>query len=812
MRRWVAVVVVAWALGSAPALASPHALVVGISEYADPSIADLEYAASDARQIAAVLEASCGFARQDILVLTDEEATRQGFLDGFGWIEGRVGPGDVVFLYLAGHGTNTLDRDGDEADGDGVDEVFLPQDAVLLDPETFLIDDELGALIGRIEAGAVTLWLDACYSGGQSRWVGARVPDIEARDSVARDVLTAGLGGPARSVFAACQPQELAYENPTLRHGVFTHFLLSALEDDDADDGDGVLTVSEIASYVTRSVATWSATREEKQTPVLDMVPGQDIALVPDLAAARRDGPRLVAYFPFDEDLEEKAGGLATVNRGGELVPGILGAAGRFDNAPGHTTYVRTASSYEPLEGPFAVSLWFRSDRIVRDQGFLFSTHARYNDYGPEYGVAMNADGSLTFRSDDARGQNHRQDLNTTTYRWDDGAWHHLVVTRHVDGRKEVWVDGRLEATELYSIQNLRTAGQPLTVGGSAYAAWASNRSFVGDIDDFRIYADALDPDTIRALLAMGVPEAPWPLRDPTLEKAVRVALEEPEGTRLTTHDALRVRSLSLDAGHEVDLFGIEACRGLRSLRLRGAGVADLQFVHALPALVELALPENRIDRVDALEGRVGIEILDLSHNRVSDLRPLAGLTSLAYANLSWNRISDLTPLAGLTKMKELGLRGNTIADSSPVGTLGQLRRLDLGQNAVRNVHPLVTLPKLVSLALDGNGLEDISALAQMPGLEELDLSWNALRDVSPLANLEWLGDYTLDTLGPWHNATLDLAGNLLDDPAPLLAFVGLGAGDSVDLSWNPLDAVSPQAVDAVFDALRARGVSVVMP
>ncbi|MEW5825427.1 MAG: LamG-like jellyroll fold domain-containing protein [Candidatus Bipolaricaulota bacterium] len=797
-------------VSSAAALGGSYALVVGVSRYSDPSVADLEYAASDAREVALLLETACGFSRSDILMLTEEEATRDGIVAGFAWLGERAGPGDTLVIYMAGHGTTTVDRDGDEADGDGVDEAFLPQDAALLDPATYLVDDELGARIAALECGAVTLFLDACYSGGQSRWVGAPVPEIDARDSVARDVLTAGLGGPARAVLAACLPQELAYENPTLRSGVFTHFLLEGLNSDSADaNGDDVLALSELSEYVIGAVSTWSATRAEKQTPVLDMPPGHHTPVGPGLSPGRRAAPRLVVHFPFDDDLDEKAGGYSTVNRDAEIVPGIIGSAGRFDNAVGHTTYVRTTDAYAPLEGPFAVALWFRSDRIVSGQGFLFSSHARYNDYGPEYGVVMAADGSLTFRTDDERGQNHRQDLATTTYRWDDGAWHHLVVQRLADGRKEIWVDGCLEATETYSIQDLRTAGQPLTVGGSAYAAWSSNRSFVGDLDDFRVYSGALDAERISALVSMGVPDLPVTFADAVVADAVRSASGLAAGAALSTHDALRVRTLEIDAERDLDLAGIEACRNLRTVRLRDAGIYDLGFVRSLPALVDLALPGNRIARLEPLAVATSVEVLDLSHNQIADLTPLAKIPFLAYLSLSWNEIGDLGPLVGLTKMKELALRGNAIIDPSPLAALTSLRRLDLGQNNVRNVQPLVSLDKLVSLALDGNGLSDVEPLGRMPGLEEINLSWNAIADVAPLAGLEWLGDYTMDTLGSWHGATLELAGNLIADPRPLLDLVGLGPGDSLDVSWNPFDAVTAEEAARVFAELRARGIVV---
>jgi Leucine-rich repeat (LRR) protein len=591
---------------------------------------------------------------------------------------------------------------------------------------------------------------------------------------------------------------------------VFTHFLLRGLQEDGIDRGDDVLSLSELSDYVIRGVSAWSEQSNDAQMPVLDMPPGMDIPIIAGVSVARLDGPPLVVYFPFDSGFSEAAGGFGAVNHGGDLIPGIVGNAARFDNQPTDLCYVRASGAYEPLEGPFAVSLWFRSGRVQDKSGALFSSHARYNDYGPEYSAWISSDGALMFQTDDTRGVNHRQMLSTTTFRWDDGVWHHLVVQRLPDGRKEVWVDGRLEASEWYSIQDIRTAGNPFTVGGSAYAGWSYLRSFTGDIDELRIYSGALDPSRISDLLAMGVPDEPVFVPDSVVADAIRSELGLAEGAGFTRHDLLRVRALEIHADRAVDPTGITLCRNLRSLRVSGGGISDLSFVRELPGLVKLALPGNRVERLDALQGLTSIEVLDLSSNDISDISALSSMPYLYCLDLSSNAVADLSPLAGLSAMKELRLRGNLIADPSPLGRLSRLWTLDLGSNRVTNLLPFVGLSKLVVLSVAANGILDIGALAQMPWLEEIDLSWNQIVDLSSLVGLEWLGDYTMFAPGERAAPTLNLVGNAIVDPSPLLACIGLGAGDSVDLSWNPLTGISADDVTHIVALLEQRGVIVV--
>lgn len=68
-------------------------------------------------------------------------------------------PGDTCFFHYSGHGTNTVDRNGDEADKR--DEQIVPCDF------NMILDDELKALIQNFLPENVTLFalFDSCFSG-----------------------------------------------------------------------------------------------------------------------------------------------------------------------------------------------------------------------------------------------------------------------------------------------------------------------------------------------------------------------------------------------------------------------------------------------------------------------------------------------------------------------------------------------------------------------------------------------------------------------------------------------------------------------
>ena len=88
--------------------------------------------------------------------------TRSNMLSAFRWLTEGAGPSDELFFHYSGHGGQTEDRTGDEADG--MDETIMPCDFQTAGQIT---DDYLyGALVTTLPAGCM-MWviLDCCHSG-----------------------------------------------------------------------------------------------------------------------------------------------------------------------------------------------------------------------------------------------------------------------------------------------------------------------------------------------------------------------------------------------------------------------------------------------------------------------------------------------------------------------------------------------------------------------------------------------------------------------------------------------------------------------
>lgn len=118
-----------------------------------------------------------GFQSDQIAVLKNEEATKDGIVKAIKDLTASCKKGDVVIIHISSHGQQIEDDNGDEIDG--FDEAIVPYGA----PPTYqdgydfsqhLRDDELELLLFDLRnkigpSGDVIVFADACHSGTVSR-------------------------------------------------------------------------------------------------------------------------------------------------------------------------------------------------------------------------------------------------------------------------------------------------------------------------------------------------------------------------------------------------------------------------------------------------------------------------------------------------------------------------------------------------------------------------------------------------------------------------------------------------------------------
>lgn len=153
-----------------------------------------------------------------------------------------------IIFYYAGHGI---------PDESSRTAYLLPVDGIGTDVSTGYKLDDLYAVLGKMPAENVTVFMDACFSGSkreEGMLASARGVAIKARSGMPQGNMV---------VFSAAQSDETAYPNNEEKHGMFTYFLLKKLQDTQGD-----VTLQELGEYITLNVSQQSILLNGKsQTP-----------------------------------------------------------------------------------------------------------------------------------------------------------------------------------------------------------------------------------------------------------------------------------------------------------------------------------------------------------------------------------------------------------------------------------------------------------------------------------------------------------------------------------------------------------------
>lgn len=148
------------------------AVVIGVSDYEDSQLEDLQYADDDARAFRDFLRSLQGgaFPEDHIRFLENTDVTAASIREAFGTFIRRAEPQDYVVIFLAGHGLPDPHNTSDF--------YFLPHNARLDQlPSTAVLMWELQRWIDTIKAERVVVIADACHSGALGSSGRARGPN-----------------------------------------------------------------------------------------------------------------------------------------------------------------------------------------------------------------------------------------------------------------------------------------------------------------------------------------------------------------------------------------------------------------------------------------------------------------------------------------------------------------------------------------------------------------------------------------------------------------------------------------------------------
>ncbi|RYG42896.1 hypothetical protein EON79_18025, partial [bacterium] len=213
-----------------------YALCVGIGDYAG-KVGDLQAPPSDANAIGQALkEVSDRLlpGKTEITVMTTasdaQRPTRENILAWLKEVGAKATSSDIVFLFVAGHGTNKIGEQSGyfmltpEADPGDITPTTIKTGAIS--------GEELRLALAAIPAGKQVVILDTCHSGAASTNLLAADRSVSGEYQRAYEAIKDTTG---TWLLAGAAADQKSYESPNVDHGMLTYALLETIDKGSSD-------------------------------------------------------------------------------------------------------------------------------------------------------------------------------------------------------------------------------------------------------------------------------------------------------------------------------------------------------------------------------------------------------------------------------------------------------------------------------------------------------------------------------------------------------------------------------------------------
>jgi len=249
------------------AFARGYALLIGVDEnkvsgYALPDVS------KDIKALADVLvhPQRCAYLKDNLKILTDQEATRRGILDKLEWLQERIqadtSGNATAIVYFTGHGWYT--------NSNGESEYYLiPYDFREGEIRSHgLRATDFAEAVARLEPQRLLVILDCCHAGGMGV-KGATLPTGYTESAISPSLLMGGeksvssgakglealATGVGRAVLSSSTGDQPSYMRKDGKMSIFTYHLIEALTGHaEPEEGAKEVLVSDIMGHVHRHV------------------------------------------------------------------------------------------------------------------------------------------------------------------------------------------------------------------------------------------------------------------------------------------------------------------------------------------------------------------------------------------------------------------------------------------------------------------------------------------------------------------------------------------------------------------------------
>jgi WD40 repeat protein len=244
-----------------------YLLAVGVSLY--KRYKPLTYADRDAKDFAEAMRRQAGllYEKVEVRTLPNEEATRDGIMDGLDWLMRAPTKRDIAMVFLSGHGLSDERRRY----------YFLPYDFDLLKKlATGVKQTDLTDALREIPAKKVLFFVDSCHAAGagDTGFKGGEQADI---DGLVNELKSAEAGV---VVFASSTGTQVSQENKAWENGAFTEALLEGLAGKADPYGKKAITVKGLDFYLANRVKELTGGAQTPTTTMPDATPDFPIAAI----------------------------------------------------------------------------------------------------------------------------------------------------------------------------------------------------------------------------------------------------------------------------------------------------------------------------------------------------------------------------------------------------------------------------------------------------------------------------------------------------------------------------------------------------
>jgi len=227
-----------------------YALIIGNEDYSSyqtglNSESNVDFALNDARIFREYAKVTLGIPDENIIYLENAKAVEmsRAIKTLATVIKNTNGKGDILFYY-AGHGfPNETDNEP----------FLIPVDVSGSDLQFAVKLKDLYAQLSEFPSQKVTVFLDACFSGGSRNQglLAARGVKIKPKENILKGNIV---------VFSASSGEQSSLSYKDKKHGMFTYYLLKKIQETNGD-----ITYKELSDYLTEQVSVKSALINQKE-------------------------------------------------------------------------------------------------------------------------------------------------------------------------------------------------------------------------------------------------------------------------------------------------------------------------------------------------------------------------------------------------------------------------------------------------------------------------------------------------------------------------------------------------------------------